>query len=319
MLRGAGLPEFSNDGEEPAQGASPIGMLGYQILRRISALSAIWAVGSVYGADLDLSNLQVPRQHIGTGGVPPDGVPSIDAPKFWSVDRAEKYLFKGDLVMSVPDGETARAYPLRIMTWHEVVNDEIEGRAIAITYCPLCASGMVFSREIAEAVNGRLEFGVSGLLYHSDVVLYDRESLGLWSQLSRKAMSGKFAGRELEWRPSSQMTWQAWKRNYPDGQVLSTEKGFDRPYTQSPYEGYTRIPFPVVKVPTARNNLPMKARIVGIILEGKARAYNVSGLRTGEYLEQIGDRSIRITYDRRARLLLAEDASGESIPVVWSY
>ena len=144
---------------------------------------------------------------------------------------------------------------------------------------------MVFSREIAEAVNGRSEFGVSGLLYHSDVVLYDRESLGLWSQLSRKAISGKFAGRELEWIPSSQMTWQAWKRKYPDGQVLSTETGFDRPYTQSPYEGYTRIPFPVFKVSTARNDLPMKARIVGIILEGKARAYNVSGLRTGEYLE----------------------------------
>ncbi|MBT5903137.1 MAG: DUF3179 domain-containing protein [Opitutaceae bacterium] len=285
-------------------------LLGAFLVSGISVFAAV---------ELDLSRLQVQPHHIGKGGVPVDGIPSIDSPNFWSVEQAEKFLFGGDLVLSVPEGKSARAYPIRILTWHEVVNDEVEGTGIVVTYCPLCASGMVFVRDFEGAEEGRLEFGVSGLLYHSDMVLYDRESMGLWSQLSRKAISGRFAGQELEWVPSAQMTWKAWKNKYPDGRVLSTDTGYDRPYTQSPYDGYDRSPMPMFKVPTARNDLPMKARVVGMVVHGEARAFSAAGLRTGSFSDQIAGETIRITYQRGDRHFTATDSDGNLIPVVWSY
>ncbi len=178
---------------------------------------------------------------------------------------------------------------------------------------------MLFSREVENAVDGRLEFGVSGLLYHSDMVLYDRESMGRWSQFSRKAISGRFAGQELKWVPSAQMTWRAWKKKHPDGRVLSTDTGHHRPYPQTPYDGYDRSPMPMFKVPTARNDLPMKARVVGLVLNGEARAYSVAGLRTGTFTDQVAEQSIRITYQRGDRHFMAVDSDGNAIPVVWSY
>lgn len=269
--------------------------------------------------ELDLSNLRISANEVGSGGVPIDGIPSIDAPKFVSTADAERYLVGNDTVMSVREGDSARAYPLRILAWHEIVNDEVNGRAIAVTYCPLCATGMVFSREIPGAKNGRVEFGVSGLLHNSVVLMYDRESMGLWSQLGRQSVSGKFAGTELEWLPSEQMSWKAWKTRYPNGQVLSTETGFNRNYQRPPYDAYRRSPNPMFEVPSKRTDLPEKAKVVGIVYRGDARAYHVGSLQNGTFSDWIAAEQIQITYDKASRLFQARTMAGEHLPAVWVY
>ncbi len=279
------------------------------------------SVNLVSGAEreIDLSNLQISRSEIKSGGVAIDAIPSIDHPKFVAVEQANRFLSGSDMVMSVREGDSARAYPLRILTWHEIVNDIVDGRAIAVTYCPLCLTGMVFSREIPGARNGRVEFGVSGLLQNSAVLMYDRESMGLWSQLGRRAVSGKFAGRQLEWLSSEQMTWKSWRERYPAGQVLSTDTGFRRTYHQSPYDGYHRSPDPVFEVEGTRSDLPRKARIIGLVRNGHARAYRVDGLKTGTFQDWVAAEQIEISYDQSSRLFQVKTRSGEVIPSVWSY
>jgi len=283
-----------------------------------------WTLAPVFllaevSRELDLSNLQVPVEEVGSGGVPIDAIPAIDDPKFVSVAEADRLLNNGDQVISVRDGESARAYPLRILDWHEIVNDEINGQAVAVTYCPLCATGMVFSREFEGAAGGRLDFGVSGLLHNSVVLMYDRESMSLWSQLAMRAVSGRFAGRELAWLPSRQMTWKAWKERFPAGRVLSHKTGYNRNYHHSAYYDYHRAALPIFEVPSHRSDLSPKARVIGIVLDGQARAYRVSGLRTGVFSDQIGIYPLEITYHRSDRLLEVRTEEGELIPSVQVY
>jgi len=136
------------------------------------------------------------------------------------------FLKDSDRILGVSYKGESRAYPIRILNWHEIVNDKIQGDAIAVTYCPLCGSGIVYNANI----NGEsYEFGVSGLLYNSDMLLYDRETETLWSQILAKAVSGKLVGTELEIIQSSHTSWKAWKEKHPDSKVLSLKTGYSRP------------------------------------------------------------------------------------------
>jgi len=137
----------------------------------------------------DLSNALVPVEEIHAGGPPRDGIPSIDEPRFQPAGEI-RFLSDSDLVFGVGEGRDRRAYPLRILVWHELVNDVVGGRPLVISYCPLCGTAMAFDRR----VRGRtLTFGVSGLLYQSDVLMYDRETESLWTQLGMEGVSGSFA------------------------------------------------------------------------------------------------------------------------------
>ena len=277
----------------------------------------VWANAQSQG--FDLKNLSVPRHEVGSGGVPRDGIPAIDDPKFWSVEEAEGFLFNNDVLMSFGGGAAATGYPLRILAWHEIVNDEVDGKPIAVTYCPLCGTGMVFSRKVEGQTGKVLSFGVSGLLFRSDVLMYDRQTESLWSQLESEAVAGPMVGAQLDWLPSEQLTWKAWKTKYPDGRILSRETGYDRPYNKIPYEGYVKSPYPIFKVPTTRNELPMKAWVIGVKLGDETKAYRVAGLKTGEFIDELGGRPIRITYDRGSRHFQAWDDEGGRIPAVWCY
>lgn len=291
-----------------------------KLVRLLGLLSVqVWAGLGIAAEGFDISNLSVPRSQVGSGGVPRDGIPSIDKPKFWTPEEAERYLFNGDLLLSFGEEGNATGYPLRILAWHEIVNDEVEGHPIAVTYCPLCGTGMVFSRVDETSTGRTMSLGVSGLLYMSDMLMYDRETESLWSQLEAEAISGPKVGTKLAWLPSSQMTWKAWKKKNPNGRVLSTDTGFDRPYNQMPYEGYLKSAFPLFKVPTARNDLPMKAWIVGIRKGSQTKAYRVAGLKSGEFDDDFDGEKIRISYDRSARFFRAWDEAGKSIPAVWCY
>lgn len=267
--------------------------------------------------DFDLSGALIPVEDIHPGGPPRDGIPAIDQPRFIEA-AAARFLRRDDPVVSVTVGDETRAYPLRILVWHEIVNDTIGDLAIAVTYCPLCGTAMVFERQQGERT---LSFGVSGLLYQSDVLMYDRQTVSLWSQLASKAVAGPLKGRTLRWLPSEHMTWEAWRRRHPQGLVLSTDTGHRRDYAGTPYEGYEDTERTMFPVPRHRNELSNKEWIAGIVFEGRANAYRVHSLPDGQWVDDtVGGTAIRVRYSRRDRHFAAKLAADESpVPSVLAY
>ena len=199
-----------------------------RLLQLVSAL-LLFAAGGVNAESkngFDLSDSLIPAEKIKHGGPPKDGIPAIDNPKFIRADEVD-FIKPKDRVIGVFRDGVAKAYPIRILNWHEVVNDTIGKHPIVVTYCPLCGTGMVFSTKTAD---GRMRFGVSGLLYNSDVLLYDRPTHSLWSQILGKAIAGPLKGLSIDMLPAAHTTWRDWKRRYPETLVLTTDTGFKRNY-----------------------------------------------------------------------------------------
>ncbi len=264
----------------------------------------------------DLSRSSIPVRAIQRGGPPRDGIPSIDDPKFIPPVRAN-FMREDDIVLSVTRNGVTRAYPFRILVWHEIVNDIIGDHHLAVTYCPLCGTGMVFNRKVGDQV---LTFGVSGLLYHSDVMMYDRESESLWSQIKKEAVTGPRKGQRLEWVASDQMTWGAWRRRFSNGQVLSTDTGHDRNYGGQPYAGYFASDQVMFPVPRNRRELPQKAWVVGLTRNGQAAAYPLERLAAQPNVrDEVGGERITLRYDPHAQHVDARDAQGRPIPVIHVY
>ena len=265
----------------------------------------------------DVRNALVPAAEILRGGPPRDGIPAIDRPEFIDPSRAD-HMHDSDLVLSLAVEKETRAYPLRILVWHEIVNDTIGGRPVAVTYCPLCGTAMVFDRRY----NGReLTFGVSGLLYQSDVLMYDRQTESLWSQLGLKAVAGKMAGQELAWLPAEHLTWKAWRLKYPDGRVLSTRTGHDRDYQNLPYGNYGNSPRIMFPVPQTRTELPVKEWIAGVVVNGQARAYRLAALpRNTVIRDEIAGVLLRLTYVPETRnLTVTREDNGAAVPFTYAY
>jgi len=170
-----------------------------------------------------------------SGGPPPDGIPAIDAPAFERADKVD-WLEDNEAVLSLTVGGETRAYPLRVMTWHEIVNDVVGGVPVAVTYCPLCNSGVAFERTVPD--HGVLSFGTSGLLYADNLVMYDRQTESLWPQLTGQASIGALTGTELEAIPMGTVAWRDFVGADPTARVLSQRTGYDRPYGTNPYSGY---------------------------------------------------------------------------------
>ncbi len=265
----------------------------------------------------NVSNAAIPTSEIFSGGPGRDGIPSIDKPKFIRPTTAN-FMLPDDLVVSVTVGDKTRAYPLRILVWHEIVNDDLAGLPIAVTYCPLCGTAMVFNRQVG---NRTLSFGVSGLLHNSDVLMYDRQTDSLWSQLAMKAVSGSKVNTELEWLASEHLTWSAWKQKYPQGEVLSTQTGSQRNYSGSAYASYEQSPDTMFPVPTHRNELPKKDWVVGVIVDGLARAYPLKSLPPGQAVrDEINSAALEITFHPGSQLVeVRRVESGEVLPSVKVY
>jgi len=177
----------------------------------------------------------VPFDEIMSGGVGRDGIPSIDAPEFISNTEAQEWLADNEPVIALEIDGDARAYPLQILTWHEIVNDTVGDVPVAVTFCPLCNSAIVFDRRVAGEI---YEFGVSGLLRNSDLVMYDRTSESLWQQFTGEAIIGDLTGTQLTFLPSSLISFADFQAAYPEGQVLSQDTGFNRRYGVNPYTNY---------------------------------------------------------------------------------
>lgn len=223
------------------------------------------------GDAFDLSAARIPVAEIMRGGPPKDGIPALSHPQFVAA-REAAFLNPGDRVAGVTIGEIARAYPLKILNFHEVVNDQIEHTPFAVTYCPLCDSVAVFDRRTPI---GEREFGVSGMLYNSNVLMYDRTSgmESLWSQIGARGVSGPGGAQRVRSLPVELTTWQDWLWRHPQTQVLSMRTGHDRNYSRDPYEGYLDRPGLMFPAGPASDRLPQKQPVLGVWVGDVARAY----------------------------------------------
>lgn len=203
--------------------------------------------------------------------LPKDAIPAIDNPKFISASQAK--LNDDELVLGLLFEGQARAYSLAIMNWHEIVNDRINGKAIAVTYCPLCGTGIAFDSRI----NGQaITFGVSGKLYNSDLVMYDRLTGSYWSQVGGEAIRGELAGKKLEQIHIETVRWKNWVKLYPDTLVLSRETGYSRNYDANPYKGYDTSDAIYFPISNKDGRLAAKERVAGIEIDDKFKAYPLS-------------------------------------------
>lgn len=309
-------------------GASRGAMPAFVTRRRSTSVSAtavcvalLWSAAAASGVragpnGFDLTHHAVPPSQILPGGPPRDAIPALLHVRFESASRSQ--LKPDDRVLGIAIGGKAKAYPVRILNWHEVVNDEIGGLPVVITYCPLCASGVAFERRVKGQT---LVFGVSGLLYNSNVLLYDRQTESLWTQIGMRAVAGPRTGTRLRTIPLYHGTWSAWRARHPGTLVESFDTGYLRSYDRDPYAGYAaseRLMFPVVP---RSDRLPAKTLVLGVEKHGEFRAYPLDALRaaSGPVRDQLGARRVRIVYDREAGTATVLDVKGREVPSLVTY
>lgn len=257
----------------------------------------------------------IPEREIVSGGPGKDGIPALTVPKVVSATEGDGFLPASALVLGVVVNGEARAYPHNVLWWHEIVNDVLGGHPISVSYCPLTGSGLVYDPPLAE---GRAAtFGVSGLLYDNNLLLYDRTTDSLWSQMGAQAVCGRLAGTVPVLLPVVQATWQAWRRLYPETTVVSFETGFRRAYTQYPYGDYDRVGneqtlFPHSFIDPRR---PMKELALGLTHEGVSRAYPYGALGPRRALnDELQRRPVLVVFDAEAQMALAfERRLGEQV------
>jgi hypothetical protein len=225
----------------------------------------------------------VPLDQIVSGGPPPDGIPSIDSPVFITTDEGDKFLTASDKVVGININGDIRTYPLQILVWHEIVNDNIGGLPVTITYCPLCFTNQVFSRTVNNTI---LEFGTSGKLYNSNLVMYDRSTKSLWSQALGQGIVGKYAGINLQKLPFDLAYWKDWKQLYPQSKVLSKDTGSPRPYGADPYGDYYNSSDILFPISNRDDRIGLKEIVVGLENDGLTKAYKMHDI---EKLKAIND------------------------------
>ncbi len=240
----------------------------------------------------DFSRHTVSYSDVFSGGPPKDGIPSIDDPKFVSTDSADGWLGPQEPVVLVRAGGEARAYPLQILTWHEIVNDTVGGLPLTVTFCPLCNTAIAFERTLNDSV---LDFGTTGRLRFSNLIMYDRQTESWWQQAGGDAIAGELAGRRLAFYPATIIAWEEFKEGHPDGLVLSRETGFSRDYGRNPYAGYDDVnnsPF-LFRGPETPGTLPPMARVLTVDLNGEAAAYPYDLLAQAQVVnDEVGDQPV---------------------------
>ena len=252
---------------------------------------------STLGWDTDFSLHSVAFDEIISGGPPRDGIPPLDSPSFVSPDDADAWLANQEPVISFELNGEAKAYPLQILTWHEIVNDEVGGVPVIVTFCPLCNSAIVFDRRFDGAV---LDFGTSGRLRNSDLIMWDRQTESWWQQLTGEAIIGKLTGHTLEFLPAPIVSWADFKAAHPTGQVLSKETGFGRSYGRNPYAGYDEVGKPpFLFLGDLDGRLLPKERVVALTLDGMDVAIPFSALeKEGAVNYSMGDADIAVFFKK---------------------
>lgn len=237
----------------------------------------------------DFTRSAVSFDEILSGGPPKDGIPAINDPTFHpAAQEGDLHPREPVVALSLPEtGEPARAYPVRYLMWHEIVNDDIGDVPVAATYCPLCNTSVVFDRRL----NGEIyTFGVSGKLRHSDMIMYDRQTESWWQQFTGEAIVGAMTGARLTMIPSLLQSWSAFLKAHPDGLVMKRPAGYSRSYGSNPYVGYDGAGWPFLYRgdPPPHDIAPM-ARVVRV----GDRAWPLSRLSAAQELIEDG---VRLTW-----------------------
>ncbi len=229
-----------------------------------------------------------------------DRIPPIDQPEFTSTKGAPDYMRDDEPVIALEVGGVARAYPLAVLMWHEIVNDSVGGKAVAVTFCPLCNSSVVFDRTVG---GNTLTFGTSGALRHSDLVMWDRQTESWWQQITGEAIVGDLTGTVLDVLPSTITSWKSFKDTYPGGQLLlrltNSDGSFRRSYDEPPYAGYDDVnEHPFLFSGTVDSRLSAMTRVVAVNLNGTSVAYPFDFLASNPVInDTVGGEDVVILYD----------------------
>jgi hypothetical protein len=245
----------------------------------------------------DVTRHSIPLGDIESGGPWRDGIPALDHPVFLNASGADRSLKSEDMVLGVEFGSVAKAYPVRILNWHEVVNDDVGEQPILISWCPLCGSGLVYDPRLD---GRRLTFGVSGLLYKQNLLFFDRETDSLWSQLRGRAVAGGLAGASLRLLPVTMTRWGSWKLEHPGTSVLSFQTGYKRDYGVDPYR-----------------NFPLDHHMALVVEVGNdSKIYPFSELRkAGPTVHaELGGRAFTILFDAKKQIAVLKVSSGDPPP-----
>ncbi len=283
----------------------------------IAVVMVLRPPGSKIKADVKHS---ISLEEIMAGGPPPDGIPPIDKPVFISPPPASAWLENNEIGLSLSLGDTHRFYPFQILVWHEIVNDTINGERVLVTYCPLCRTAIVFDPKVN---NKRVEFGTSGKLWNSNLLMYDRQTESLWSQVLGEAVVGEMTGAKLKILPSDIIRFGDWKKQFPGGQVLSRETGVSRSYGQDPYGDYYTRPGTIFPVSKTDSRLGDKEFILGVIINGQAKAYSEAAVKkAGEIEDRFADKTIAARYEGElgvVRLYEKSDNGLRLLPTVGAF
>ncbi len=258
--------------------------------------------------DTDFTKASVDFSDVMAGGPPKDGIPSIDRPIF--VDAAVSDLPESEPVIGLEINGVARAYPLRIMTWHEIVNDEIGGVPVIVTYCPLCNSAIVFDRRFAKN-NSSPMFGTSGMLFNSNLIMYDRLSETWWQQFTGIGIIGKYNQVQLKKLPSRLESFASFKKRFPQGKILVPNNPKSRPYGRNPYVSYDSAAKPFLY----RGDLPRHIEPMARVVVVGDTAYGLNLIRKQK---DVIDGDVRLHYegDHASALDTARIAGGQLVPGV---
>lgn len=251
--------------------------LRYIVLLLITVLAITFSVQSqqLSGFSTNLDKRSIDLDELIDGGPGKDGIPSIDNPTFVSQEEASEWIGPKEPVIALEVDGIAKAYPIQLLIWHEIANDKIGGVPVAVTFCPLCYSAIVFDRRLDSETH---EFGVSGFLRHSDMIMYDRKSESLWQQFSGEALVGDYTGKTLKIIPSQLISFEQFRNSYPEADVMSRETGYQRNYGQNPYAGYDDInnsPF-LLDEDELTDKLPPMEKVIGVRAGNATKAYPYS-------------------------------------------
>jgi hypothetical protein len=225
----------------------------------------------------------IPKNEVRDGGPGRDGIPALSAPQFITAQEAT-FLTDNDLVLGFADGSDVRAYPHDILDWHEIINDETANHSIAVIYCPLTGTGIGWDRNVAGT---KTTVGVSGLLYNSNIIPYDRSTNSNWSQLLLKSVNGELIGTSANTYNLVETSWKTWKQLYPSTKVVSTNTGHNRNYGNYPYGNYKTSGNLLFPVSRTDGRLDAKERVLGVVIGEKAKAYRFENFP--DQLEVIND------------------------------
>ncbi|MFQ5540845.1 MAG: DUF3179 domain-containing protein [Candidatus Paceibacteria bacterium] len=260
----------------------------------------------------------IPLGEILSGGPPKDGIPSIDNPKFIDPVEGNAFYANDDIGLGVVVNGDARFYPYQVLVWHEIVNDTVGGEPLLVTYCPLCATGIVFERRVDGEVQ---EFGVSGRLWQSNLLMYNRaareDDESLWSQVLGEAVLGPNTGERLAIVRSDTVSWGDWKKLYPDTKVLSRDTGALRSYGLDPYGDYYTNESVSFGATFNDDRLHPKAFVLGVEIDGTFKAYHREALPVGETTDTFAGKEIRIEKTEEGAITMT--ASGEPLPYVGGF